>query len=148
MARPDHAGHRSAGDPVDVIACAELGFSAFLPREASIQAAHDAILAAARDEMDLFWPSGKHLNARDLRASRPAVLEGMETCLTARERQIVALLAKDRSNKEIARALSISGATVKNHVHNILTKLGAVHRRAAVARVQANPALLRRPHPL
>lgn len=78
---------------------------------------------------------------------RPAAPDGLEACLTARERQIVALPAEDRSNKEIARTLSISVATVKNHAHNILTKLGAGHRRAAVARVQANPTLMRRPEP-
>jgi DNA-binding CsgD family transcriptional regulator len=76
------------------------------------------------------------------RRPRP-VLEPVEACLTARERQIVPLLAEGRSNKEIARELAISVATVKNHVRNILNKLGAGHRRAAVARVQANPALLR-----
>lgn len=43
--------------------------------------------------------------------------------LTQRERQILDLVGEGKSNKEIGRALQISNATVKNHVHNILEKL-------------------------
>jgi DNA-binding NarL/FixJ family response regulator len=39
-------------------------------------------------------------------------------------------------NKEIARALSIQLTTVKNHVHQILEKLGVTHRAAAAAKVR------------
>lgn len=128
-------------DPVEVVACAEAGFSAFLPRGASIETAHDAILAAARDETIC---SGRVATTlmREIHRRPKLAPEPVEACLTARERQIVPLLAEGRSNKEIARELAISVATVKNHVHNILGKLGAGHRRAAVARVQANPSLL------
>ena len=52
--------------------------------------------------------------------------------LTPRERQIASLVSKGLSNKEIALGLRIGPATVKNHVHNILDKLG-VRRRAAIA---------------
>lgn len=128
-------------DPVEVVACAEAGFSAFLPSGASIERAHDAIHAAARDEMICSGRVATTLMREIHRRPRPAPMP-VETCLTARERQIVPLLAEGRSNKEIARELAISVATVKNHVHNILNKLGAGHRRAAVARVQASPALL------
>src|SRR5881296_1366294 len=56
--------------------------------------------------------------------------------LTNREREIVRLIDNGLSNKEIARALGIEVATVKNHVHNILEKL-QVHRRGeAAARVR------------
>ena len=58
--------------------------------------------------------------------------------LTAREREIVALVAQGRSNGEIARQLFISTKTVSVHVSNILAKLGAAGRTeaAAVARRQ------------
>ena len=52
--------------------------------------------------------------------------------LTAREREIVALIDEGLSNKEIAHDLSIEVTTVKNHVHNILEKLN-VRRRADAA---------------
>jgi DNA-binding NarL/FixJ family response regulator len=45
------------------------------------------------------------------------------TRLTAREREIVQLLAQGRSNKEVARALSISVRTAENHRANVLRKL-------------------------
>jgi DNA-binding NarL/FixJ family response regulator len=48
--------------------------------------------------------------------------------LTQREHDIVRLIDGGLSNKEIARHLHISDATVKNHIHNILAKLH-VHRR-------------------
>lgn len=52
--------------------------------------------------------------------------------LTPREREVAALVAHGRSNKEIAAELVISLATVKDHVHSILTKSG-LRTRAAVA---------------
>jgi two-component system, NarL family, nitrate/nitrite response regulator NarL len=42
--------------------------------------------------------------------------------LSARESEILALVGQGRSNKEIARQLAISAATVKHHTHNILQK--------------------------
>ncbi|MDX6325687.1 MAG: hypothetical protein QOK15_2041, partial [Nocardioidaceae bacterium] len=57
--------------------------------------------------------------------------EGAE--LTAREREILDLLALGRSNGEIARQLFISTKTVSVHVSNILAKLGAAGRTEAAA---------------
>lgn len=51
--------------------------------------------------------------------------------LSAREREVVALLAKGRSNHEIAEALYLSESTVKNHLTSVYAKLG-VRRRAQV----------------
>jgi two-component system NarL family response regulator len=51
--------------------------------------------------------------------------------LTARELDVLALIVKGNSNKEIAAALTISEATVKTHINNILSKLGASDRTQA-----------------
>jgi two-component system, NarL family, response regulator LiaR len=48
--------------------------------------------------------------------------------LTTREREVLALLVDGSSNLEISRQLSISKATVKYHLTNIFTKLGAKNR--------------------
>jgi DNA-binding NarL/FixJ family response regulator len=51
--------------------------------------------------------------------------------LSSREREILEMIARGYMNKEIARSLSITLCTVKNHVHNILDKLKVRHRREA-----------------
>jgi DNA-binding CsgD family transcriptional regulator len=53
--------------------------------------------------------------------------------LTARERDVLALMAEGRSNKEIARSLGISVHTAKFHVGSLLDKLDATGRLDAVA---------------
>jgi two-component system, NarL family, nitrate/nitrite response regulator NarL len=48
--------------------------------------------------------------------------------LTARETEILAMLVAGNSNKQIAISLDIKLATVKNHVHNLFTKIGVSNR--------------------
>ena len=49
--------------------------------------------------------------------------------LTAREREIAALIAQGRINREIAAALVVGERTVETHISNILAKLGFTSRR-------------------
>ena len=55
--------------------------------------------------------------------------------LTARQQQLIALLARGFSNKEIAESMRLSEYTVKNHVHRIMRRLNAQSRYAAVQTV-------------
>lgn len=55
------------------------------------------------------------------------------SALTTREREVLALLVKGLNNNEIADRLSVSHATAKAHVSNILSKLGVSNRAEAVA---------------
>lgn len=56
--------------------------------------------------------------------------------LTDREREVVALIRRGLSNKQIARQLGISPYTVKNHIHNIIEKLGVETREEAADRCE------------
>lgn len=55
--------------------------------------------------------------------------------LTARERELLALIVKGMGNKEIAAQLMISLSTTKSHVSNILSKLGLTSRTEAIVKV-------------
>jgi PAS domain S-box-containing protein len=66
----------------------------------------------------------------DLPKSRPSSRPVMD--LTRREREVLRLLASGASTSTIAETLSISLFTVRNHIHNILAKLGVHNRLEAV----------------
>jgi DNA-binding NarL/FixJ family response regulator len=66
----------------------------------------------------------------------------MKLGLTARQQQLVALLARGFTNKEIAESMHLSEFTVKNHVHRIMRQLNAGSRYAAVQTVcECNPSV-------
>ena len=68
-----------------------------------------------------------------LDAGLPVPLHVQETPLTARERDVLALLARGQTNRQIGRTLFISEKTASVHVSNIIGKLGASGRTEAVA---------------
>jgi LuxR family transcriptional regulator, regulator of acetate metabolism len=61
-------------------------------------------------------------------------VEIADSPLTAREREVIALVSAGATNQEIASRLVISESTVKSHVKHILRKLGAANRAEAVSR--------------
>ncbi len=65
--------------------------------------------------------------------------------LTGRQMEIVALVGQGMSNKEIARRLSVSLHTVKNHIHNLLERLG-LRSRVEVALFARRTGLLAHDH--
>jgi DNA-binding NarL/FixJ family response regulator len=68
---------------------------------------------------------------------KPAPKPSLSAPLSPRELEILELLVRGQSNQEIARNLSISMSTVKNHVHNIITKLGVSDRvQAAILAIE------------
>ena len=58
--------------------------------------------------------------------------------LSPREREVALRIALGESNKEIAKSLRISPATIKDHVHNILVKSGLPSRAYVIAALNAN----------
>ena len=111
-----------------ILACAEAGAAGFVTVDQSIEDLAQAIASAARGELTCS-PSITAALAR-----RVAALAGGQPVadatarLTRRETEISDCLRSGLSNKEIASRLHIEVATVKNHVHNILEKLGASRR--------------------
>ena len=69
--------------------------------------------------------------------------EHFERVLSAREREVMLLVAEGLPNKEIARRLNLSEGTVRIHVHNIYQKTGIGSRAALTALALTHRDLLR-----
>jgi two-component system, NarL family, nitrate/nitrite response regulator NarL len=119
----------------EVIACVEAGATGCVTREAPIEEVVSALEAMARGEAPCspLMTAAVFKRVQELAAGRP---EGLEERLTPREREILALIEEGLSNKQIAEALYIEIATVKNHVHSILEKLHVTRRGEAAAAVR------------
>jgi DNA-binding NarL/FixJ family response regulator len=122
----------------ELLAAAEAGAVGFVTVDASVKELVATIESADRGEA-LCSPSLAAALMRRLadRASERAAHE-QTPALTSREREIVELIDEGLSNKQIAQQLRIELATVKNHVHNILGKLGVQRRGEAAALLRAH----------
>jgi len=118
--------------PDDTLAADALaaGARALLLREASVEALCRAIEAVLEGLLVLDPALLGALPAVAPRPDEPAPAEP----LTAREQEVLQLLAEGLSNRAIAHTLSISEHTVKFHVNAIMTKLDAQSRTEAVVR--------------
>ena len=106
------------------------GVGAVLPTRASpeqlvaaMQAAMAGLIVMHRDEIDSNFTAARPASSAHTELAEP---------LTAREREVLQLLASGLGNKEIATKLTISEHTAKFHVASILGKLGAASRTEAV----------------
>ena len=111
-------------DDRDVLAAIDAGATGYLLKDAPRDELFRAVRAAARGETVLSPPIATQLLGR---VRDPAPDE-----LTAREFEIVALIADGATNRDIAAALFISEATVKTHLLRAYAKLGVNDRAAAV----------------
>ncbi|MFP7761577.1 response regulator [Marisediminicola sp. LYQ85] len=123
----------------------QAGASGFLLKNSSPEALIDAVRVVARGDallapevtrrvLERFaMPGGDPVNAREPRGDVPDAdaLEQLER-LSAREREVLDLLAQGASNAEIATRLFVGEATVKTHVSNVLLKLAVRDRIEAV----------------
>ena len=78
-----------------------------------------------------FLPVGDEIQGIRSESSNPAQLSPAEH-LTAREVEVLRLVALGQGNKEVAARLNVSEHTVKFHVSSVLAKLGARRRTEAV----------------
>ncbi|MER7814990.1 response regulator transcription factor [Streptomyces sp. NPDC096153] len=109
----------------DVTRAIEAGATGYLLKAERPEELFAAIRSAAQGRTALSAPVANRVMDHMRGTARPA--------LTARERDILGQLARGLGNREIARALFISEATVKTHLGRIYAKLGVDTRAGAVA---------------
>jgi len=109
----------------DVLAALDAGAVGYLLKDAPPDVLFASIRSAAAGDMTLAPTVATKLVKR---VAKPA-----QYSLTARELEVLELLAEGMANKEIANQLVVSEATIKTHLVHIFTKLGVDTRTAAVA---------------
>jgi DNA-binding NarL/FixJ family response regulator len=127
-------------DDEDVFAALRAGAVGYLLKDVSSERLVEALLAAARGESVLQPSVAAKVVARfaqlpDGDAAPPP--QPLVVPLSERELEVLRLLAKGSSNREIAAELFLAEGTVKNHVTNVLAKLGVRDRTQAALRAGA-----------
>jgi NarL family two-component system response regulator LiaR len=118
----------SSSDDEHLLAAVRAGALAYLPKTAGVDQVVASVRAAARGESVL----EPRIAARLVREVRQATVRRRPLDqLSPRELEVLAALARGRSNRQIARVLGISEETVKAHVSSILAKLQLADRTQA-----------------
>lgn len=130
-------------DDGDLMAALALGVDGFVPKTAEPGVTEAAIR--------LVMAGGRYLPPRvadmltngapEAKARKGAFQEAAFGRLSERQREVLRLMARGASNKEIAKTLALSPATVKTHVAHILGVLGASNRTEAAATARAGGLL-------
>jgi DNA-binding NarL/FixJ family response regulator len=120
-------------DDEDVFNALRAGAVGYLLKDAPSEKLVEAIRLTARGESFLQPSIAAKVVAEFSRmsSSQPSDLARVVDELSDREREVLRHLAHGKSNKEIARALHIAEGTVKNHMTNVLGKLGVQDRTQA-----------------
>jgi DNA-binding NarL/FixJ family response regulator len=127
-------------DDEDVFAALRAGALGYLLKDVSSDRLVEATLAAARGESVLQPSVAAKVVARFARMAddeAPPRAQPLVVPLSDRELDVLRLLAEGSSNREIASSLFLAEGTVKNHVTNVLAKLGARDRTQAALRARA-----------
>jgi len=118
------------------------GAAGYLLKDCSAEELCTAVRAVARGQVLLQASSAAQLlaglHAQEAPASKEASLstEAEKLGLTARELEVVRLIAQGHSNTEIAAELFVSDATVKTHINHIFSKLGARDRAQVIVKAR------------
>lgn len=115
---------------VQILRAIEAGAAGYLLKDAPRETLFEAVRATAAGGS----PLAPAVAARLLGRLSPAggAGRGTSNSLTVRELEVIRLVARGASNREIARDLRISEATVKTHLLKIFDKLGVADRTSAV----------------
>ena len=125
-------------DDEEVFDALRAGAVGYLLKDAPSEKLVEAIRAAARGESFLQPSIAAKVVAEFNRLSRarPTANARLVEPLSDREREVLRHLASGKSNKEIAAGLDLAEGTVKNHMTNILGKLGVMDRTQAALKAR------------
>jgi DNA-binding NarL/FixJ family response regulator len=130
-------------DDESIIGALQAGALGYLTKDATRAEIGRAVLAAAAGQAVLDPQVQQRLLIAAARAPAAPSAEPSDTDLTPREAEVLRLIAAGKSNREIARTLFISEATVKTHVNRIFAKTASRDRgqamRYAYTRGYADP---------
>lgn len=117
-----------------VFGALEAGAAGFLLKDAEPEVIIESVHRVAAGQGTLDQSLTRRILAEFVqrRSLQPVTAQGAEGLLTARELEILGLLAQGMSNEEIARELVVEITTVKSHVARMLPKLGVRSRLQAV----------------
>lgn len=119
-------------DESEVLACAAAGIDSYVRMDAAVDELVTVVESVMRNEL-VCSPKV----AASLYHSVASQGADGGAPLTGRELQVVELMGRGLSNKEISQNLRIETCTAKNHVQNILQKLGVHRRSQAAAKVKS-----------
>jgi DNA-binding NarL/FixJ family response regulator len=120
-------------DDESILGALNAGARGYLTKDAGIAEIARAIHAAAAHQAMLDPVVHARLLAAASGAARVTPAPGaLPDDLTPREAEVLSLIARGLSNREIAEALVVSEATVKTHVNHLFSKIGARDRAQAV----------------
>ncbi|MFI9593416.1 response regulator [Nonomuraea sp. NPDC052265] len=118
----------------NVVAALRAGADGFLPKDVSPEELIEGVRVVHRGESAVAPRLLTRLIGTFVRASSPSAAPAPPVldALTEREREILVLIARGRSNTEIAEQLAVSPSTVKNHVTSLFAKIKVRDRAQAV----------------
>lgn len=124
----------------EVIRCGRAGFSGYVARDATVEVLARAVRDAVAGRLACPAEISNGLLRALFKSGGGEPRENLEDPpLTRRECAVLQLIGRGLTNKEIARELGLSVATVKHHVHNLLGKLNLPRRANAMQRVHERP---------
>jgi DNA-binding NarL/FixJ family response regulator len=122
-------------DPDSIDAALRAGARGYLLKGADEDTIARALATVSIGDLHLSHAAAEHVLARMTGRDVPARKQFAQ--LSAREAEVLDLVAQGKGNAVISRELYLSNKTVRNHVSNILTKIGAQDRSEAVQMARA-----------
>jgi DNA-binding NarL/FixJ family response regulator len=126
----------------EVTRCGHAGFVGYVTREGSFDELYRVLSDVMAGRLACSAEVSGELMRALFRMVVPADNPLADEALTRREEEVLRLIGGGLSNKEIARELNLSVATVKQHVHHVLSKLHLPGRVQAMRRMRDEPWMM------